>query len=57
MAIPCEQPKAALLSFHLTHQKLFHVKQARRFLRRACFFCSKKLLIHPMLMRGRAQAF
>ena len=25
--------------------------------RRACFLCNKKLLIRPMLMRGRAQAF
>ena len=56
MAIPCEQPKAALLSFLLTHPKLFHVKQARRFCAGPVFF-SKKLLIRPMLMRGRAQAF
>ena len=41
MAIPCEQPKAALLSFLLTHPKLFHVKQARRQKAPGLFFAVK----------------
>ena len=41
MAIPCEQPKAALLSFLLTHPKLFHVKQSRRQKAPGLFFAVK----------------